>query len=60
MAAKMEDDVHVAVPDHVHVVFGVFLFDRTDDLCVYATHPEGEMEREFQCKSEDIRISPIV
>ena len=38
MEAQVEDGVYVAVPCDVHVVFGVLLLGRIDNICVYTAY----------------------
>lgn len=59
METALEDGIYMAVPDHVHVVLRLFLSSRADHLCVYAAHKEGQLECEFQCKSETTSIDAV-
>ena len=44
METSLEDDVYLAVPDNVHVIFSSILLGWIDDLCVHATYQVEGLE----------------
>lgn len=53
MEAPLEDDLHMAVPRHVHVVFGDAVHGRLDDTRVHAARAGEGMEHRLKCEHAD-------